>query len=217
MTHSLHRQGTAEDLSDDFPMLTIRAKGYNDGSLWRMQRVLEMASKHPIVNYGDIKQGSKFTVDLEKILTTTDPQTPIIHMVFTSRPDALAFLEELREADLGISVVASGLLDELFGCCAEAGLEPHTVSYSLGVFGNTGRLPPQPVLDVTTMCGHSLVPAPLVKKLATDVHEGRLSPEKAAERLARNCVCGIFNPKRAARLLALIAPDEEERGEEATT
>ena len=29
--------------------------------------------------------------------------------------------------------------------------------------------------------------------------------EKAAEKLAKSCLCGVFNPKRAARLLALIA------------
>ena len=206
MTHTLHRKGTVEDLADDFPMLTIRAKGYNDGSLWRMKKVLEMASKYPIVNFGDIAQGSKFVVDMETILTSTNDNLPILHMVFTSKEDVTAYMKELKDADLGISVVISGVFDEIFSCCKESGLKPHTANYSLGVLGKTDKLPSPEVLEITTMCGHSLVPATMVRKLARDVREGKTSPEKAAETLAKNCVCGIFNPKRAARLLSLLSP-----------
>jgi hypothetical protein len=212
MTHTLHRKGTRENLADDFPMLTIRARGYNDGSLWRMQKVLEMASKHPIVNFGDIAQGSRFIVDLDTIITSKKQNLPILHMVFANREDMTRFMTELKEADLGISVVVSGLFDEIFRCCKEAAIKPHTVSYSLGVFGKTDTLPSPDVLEVTTMCGHSLVPAGLVREMARNVHRGKMSPEKAAEILARNCVCGIFNPKRAARLLTLIAPGKHSSG-----
>jgi hypothetical protein len=210
MTHTLHREGTRENLADDFPMLTIRARGYNDGSLWSMQKVLEMASRHPIVNFGDIAQGSKFTVSLNSILTSDNQNLPILHMVFTSREDVSRFMNELKEADLGISVVISGLFDEIFRCCQEAEITPHTASYSLGVFGKTDKLPSEEILAVTTMCGHSLVPAGLVRKLAQDVQAGKTPPEKAAETLAKNCVCGIFNPQRAARLLGLISPPENQ-------
>ncbi len=206
MTHTLHRRGTIEDLVDDFPMLTIRAKGYNDGSLWRMKKVLEMASRYPIVNFGDIAQGSKFVLDLETILNSTNDNLPILHMVFTNKKDVTAFMKELKEADLGISVVISGIFSEIFSCCRESGLKPHTANYSLGVMGKVDRLPAPEVLEVTTMCGHSLVPAALVRKLAQDVRRGKTTPGKAAETLAKNCVCGIFNPKRAARLLSLIPP-----------
>jgi hypothetical protein len=210
MTHTLHREGTPENLADDFPMLTIRARGYNDGSLWRMQKVLEMASKHPIVNFGDIAQGSKFTVDLNTIVTSDKQNLPILHMVFTSREDVSRFMIELKEADLGISIVISGLFEEIFRCCKEAKITPHSANYSLGVFGMTDKLPSEEILAVTTMCGHSLVPARLVSKLAQDVQDGKTSPEKAAETLAKNCVCGIFNPQRAAQLLSLISLSENQ-------
>jgi hypothetical protein len=206
MTHTLHRKGAVEDLADDFPMLTIRAKGYNDGSLWRMKKVLEMASRYPIVNFGDIAQGSKFVINLETILKSTNDNLPILHMVFTSKEDVTAYMKELKEADLGISVVISGVFEEIFSCCKESGLKPHTANYSLGVFGKTDKLPEPEVLEVTTMCGHSLVPAAMVRELAQDVRAGKATPEKAAEALAKNCVCGIFNPKRAARLLSLLSP-----------
>jgi hypothetical protein len=204
MTHMLHRQGTVESLADDFTMLTIRARGYNDGGLWRMQKILEMASRYPIVNFGDIKNGSKFTTTLETILTSSDQTLPILHMVFTNKDDATLFMKDLKEADLGISVVASGIFEEIFQCCKKVGITPHTANHSLGVFGRTERLPSDEILQVTTMCGHSLVPVALVKKMIADVQKGKVSPDTAAERLARNCLCGIFNPKRAAKILRLI-------------
>ena len=86
-----------------------------------------------------------------------------------------------------------------------SGNRPHTASYSLGVFGLKEKLPPEQTLQITTMCGHSLVPGGLVRKLAEDVRKGKTTPEKAAEKLAKNCLCGVFNPKRAARLLRMIA------------
>ncbi len=42
------------------------------------------------------------------------------------------------------------------------------------------------------------------KVLGFDVQKDKVSPDKAAEKLARNCLCGIFNPKRAAKILRLI-------------
>jgi len=205
MTHMLHREGTRDNLADDYPMLTIRARGYNDGSLWRMQKVLEMASRYSIVNFGDIKNGSKFTTTLDTILTSQDQALPILHMVFTSKGDVTRFMQDLKEADLGISVIASGLFEEVFQCCQKASVVPHTVNYSLGVLGRTERLPSSEIREITTMCGHSLVTAGLTQKLIADIKRGKVGPDKAAEILARNCLCGIFNPARAARLLALIA------------
>jgi hypothetical protein len=186
-------------------MLTIRARGYNDAGIRRMQKILDMASRYPIVNFGDIKNGSKFTTTLDQILGSSDQNLPILHMVFTSKDDATQFMRDLKEADLGISVVASGLFEEIFQCCRKAGITPHTANYSLGVHGRTEKLPPEEVLEITTMCGHSLVTGGLVKKLIADVKKGKVSPEKAAEKLAGSCLCGVFNPRRAARLLGLIA------------
>jgi hypothetical protein len=204
MTHMLHRQGTVENLADDYPVLTIRARGYNDRSLWRMQRVLEMASRYPIVNFGDIKNGSKFKVPLNDILTSSDENLPILHMVFTRRNDLTQFMKDLKAADLGISVVVSGLFEEIFRCCREAGVTPHTANYSLGVLGRTEKLPSREVLEIATMCGHSLVPGGLIEKVMVDVKKGKVSPRNGAEKLAKNCLCGIFNPIRAEKILELF-------------
>ena len=202
MTHSLHREGTPADLCEDYPMLAIRAKGYNEaGNAWRMQKILELASRYPIVNFGDIKSGSKFTTSIEHILKS-DMDPPLVHMVFTNKEDVVRYMQDLKEADLGISVVASGLFDEIFQCCKKAGLNPHTVNYSLGVHGRTDKLPAKEMMEITTMCGHALVSKNLIKKLLADIKKGKESPTTAAQKLAKNCLCGIFNPERAARILA---------------
>jgi len=205
MTHTLHRQGTPDSLCEDYPMLAIRAKGFNDqGNVWRLLKILEMASRYPIVNFADVKNGSKFTTDLDTILNT-DKDLPMVQMVFTSRDDMTRFMEDLKRADLGISVVASGLFEEIFRCCKKAGLTPHSVNYSLGVHGRTEKLPPKEILEITTMCGHGLVSRNLVTKLVSHIKKGKESGSSAAEKLAKDCICGIFNPVRAAKLLEAVA------------
>jgi len=205
MTHTLHRAGTPDSLSEDYPMLAIRAKGFNDeGNLWRLLKILQMAARYPIVNFADVKNGSKFTTDLDTILNT-DKDLPMVQMVFTNKDDMTRFMEDLKQADLGISVVASGLFEEIFQCCKKAGLTPHSVNYSLGVHGRTEKLPPKEIMEITTMCGHALVSRNLVTKLVADIRKEKENGFSAAEKLARNCICGIFNPVRAAKILEAIS------------
>lgn len=202
MTHTLHREGTLEGLSSDFPVLAIRAKGFNEeGNLWRLKKILEVAaSRYPLANFGDIVTGTKFTSDLEAMMNS-ERERPIVHMVFTNPDDLTRFLQDLKEMDLGVSVVVSGLVETIFDCCRKVGLSPHTVNYSAGVWGRVERLPPQEIREVTTLCGHGLVSANLVRKFVKEIGEGRMGCEAAAQELARQCVCGIFNPVRAAEIL----------------
>jgi hypothetical protein len=202
MTHMLHRIGKAADLAEDLPILSIRAKGYNEaGNLWRLKKILQMAvSRYPLANFGDITTGTKFNSDLDAMMRS-EKERPIVHMVFTNPEDATRFMQDLQEADLGISVVASGLFEQIFQCCHKAGLKPHTVNYSAGIWGRKERLPREEMVEIGTMCGHSLVSANLIKKLIGDIQKGKETCDSAAEELARQCVCGIFNPKRAARIL----------------
>jgi hypothetical protein len=198
----LHRTGTVDRLAEDLPILAIRAKGYNEaGNLWRLKKILEMAvSRYPLANFGDITTGTKFSSDLEQMMES-DKERPIVHMVFTNPEDMTRFLQDLKEADLGVSVVASGLFETIFECCRKVGLAPHTVNYSAGIWGRKEALPGDEIVEIGTMCGHSLVSANLVKKLIGDIQKGKETCEAAAEELARQCVCGIFNPRRAARIL----------------
>jgi len=166
-----------------------------------LKKILEMAvSRYPLTNFGDITTGTRFTSDLDQMMAS-DKERPIVHMVFTHPEDVTRFMQDLKEADLGVSVVASGLFEEIFKCCRQAGLTPHTVNYSAGIWGRTGKLPRKEILEIGTMCGHSLVSVNLVKKLIDDIQKGRETCESAAEELARQCICGIFNPGRASRIL----------------
>jgi hypothetical protein len=206
MTHTLHRTGDPTSLSGDYPMLAIRAKGFNDeGNDWRLRKILEIASRHSIVNFSDVKTGSRFSVSLNDILHSDVQDLPMVQMVFTNKEDMTRFMEDLREADLGISVVASGLMDEIFQCCRKAGLKPHSVDYSLGVHGRIEKLPSPEILEITTMCGHALIARNLVTKLVADIKQGKETSSSAAAILARDCICGIFNPVRAAKILEAIS------------
>ena len=51
------------------------------------------------------------------------------------------------------------------------------------------------------MCGHGMVTVGLIEAVIADVKAGGCTPEEGAERLFQPCMCGIFNPFRAARLL----------------
>ncbi len=105
----------------------------------------------------------------------------------------------------GYSVVVQGLYDDVKRCCNKMGLKVHTTNHSLGIWGKKEKLPSQELLEITTMCGHGMVPASLVKDALNDIKTGKSTVKEAALKLTRPCVCGTFNPDRAERLLAKIA------------
>jgi hypothetical protein len=125
-------------------------------------------------------------------------------IVFNNSSEFTTFVRRLKEKKLGPSVVVSGLFDEIFKCLKEAGIHPHTVQFSLGIFGRVDRLPREEILQITTMCGHHLISASLAKKLLNDVRKGKITPERATEIMGKQCICGAFNETRAAKLVRTI-------------
>ena len=209
MTHTLHRQGTAESLRDDYVVLAMSAKGINEsGSADKLREVLRLALRHEPVNAGDMKTGNILENTPEEIIERV-MDTSIVHVVFNDLEAVVQVLRELKSADLGVSVVISGLFSGTRECCQRAGLEmaPHTVEYSLGVWGARGLLPDEQILQIATMCGHGMVSFNLVTRMVEEIAAGRLTSEEAALQLAEPCVCGVFNPARAARLLREMAPN----------
>ncbi len=205
MTHTLHRQGSKESLDRDFIFLCMAAKGFNeDGADEKMREFLRIMMRHNPVNAGDMQSGNMFNSNMDDILAKVS-NTSIVHGVFTDSDTATKVLQDLKEADLGMSVVVSGPFDSVGCICEKAGLKPHSVDFSAGVWGNTKRLPPKEVQEVTTMCGHGMVASNLVTSMVEEIKAGRKTPEEAAKVLAPQCACGIFNPKRAAELLAAMA------------
>ncbi|MEM3429803.1 MAG: hypothetical protein QXI59_06900 [Candidatus Bathyarchaeia archaeon] len=204
MTHTLHRSGTVESLSIDYPILVIAAQGINSkDSAPKFRKALEIILKHNPVNFGDMRTGNYFRKGLKPILNSTK-ENSIVHGVFTNKKDLEECLKELKEADLGLSVVVSGLFSEVWPTLKNIGLKPHSLNISLGVFGKKELLPEQEILDITTMCGHHCVSPLLVKKMVSDIKRDKISIEEAARELAKPCVCGVFNPLRAEELLENI-------------
>lgn len=201
MTHSLHRQGDRASLERDYVILITPAIGVNDaGSGEKLVRSLDILLEEGVTNIGDVEHGS--------VLGGLDPSDLRAYMgdgkriraCVSDRETLRRILERLKEADLGLSITVSGLIDEVFDIAREIGAEPHTINLALGVWGRTELLPEPRILEVTTMCGHHMISKDLTADVISRVKSGAISPEKAAEEIGRLCVCGIFNQERCREL-----------------
>jgi hypothetical protein len=217
MTNTLHRYGSEESFNDDFIVFAIPARGVNDkNAVEKQRRFLEIARKHRPVNLGDASHRAAFTSskslnpsvhwrrvdgpDFEGVVECVSCPTTV-SAVFDNADAVVAFIRELRETDLGLSINIAGSLDKAQECAERAGIERHSVEYSLGFFGQTDRMADRQTLELATMCGHGMLSFGFVRKLVEWVKQGRRSPQQAASTMARFCSCGVFNPTRACRLL----------------
>lgn len=199
MTHSLHRCGKLQ--ADDYVWLLYHVKGINDENLLdRLRQAIHFAEEGGSINWGDVKSGPSVSVAPEEIKAKLTEKSRL-RGVFTSQEQTTRFLRKMKTADLGLCVIIAGVLDNILESCEEAGLKPHTINYSLGVFGKKELLPDDDTLAITTMCGHHMIPDAVVMKIRRRVQKGKTTPQKAALKMAAMCPCGIFNQKRAAELL----------------
>ncbi len=208
MSHTLHRYGISEaDLQDDFIVFAIAAQTVNAKGIHPEFNVFEqIVMKYGPVNYGDMRQGNIFNAGL----AASERQyydNSIVHAVFTDEDTVVKVLKDLYAADLHLSIVVSGLTERTAACCREAGIAPHTVEHSMGIWGKTELLPSEDILRVSTMCGHGMISFSLIKDLSGKVARGALTAKQASEKLAGLCHCGVFNPVRAARIIEKIAAD----------
>lgn len=202
MTHTLHRTGTPADQAADFTLMAMATKGVNhQGSREKLVGILRICLQHHPINIGDTQQGDMYLLGSPEAVFDRMVDGAIAHAHFDSKQNLIDALKEIREADLGMSVIVTGLFDEVKECCAQAKLTPHTQALSLGIWGRTERLPERRYLDLHTMCGHAMVPLALIDSLVARVRQGKLTVEEAAIEMTKPCVCGIFNPTRAALLL----------------
>jgi hypothetical protein len=204
MTNTLHRRGTPASLKNDYVIFCRPASGVNArGSAPKVQEFIRICLKYNPVNMGDGRHGNILqgkNRDLgEFISQKKDGEAAAA--VFTDLETLRRVIEELIQADLGLSINVSGLLDEVQTCCRRAGIERHSVEHSLGVWGAKDRLPEREILEVNTLCGHGLVSFNLIRKMVEYVRLRRLTPRRAANIMARCCECGAFNPARAEQLL----------------
>ncbi len=203
MTNTLHRQGRPEDLKGDFVIFAHTAKGINrEGSGPKIQEFMRICLRHNPVNIGDAKQGNihQDDIDIHQLISRQGDGAAAA-AVFTDLDTLEKVIRDLIEAELGICINVSGLLDEVGACCRKLGIERHSVEHSLGFWGAKDRLPERHILEIHTMCGHGMVSFNFIRKMIEQVKLRRLTPKKAAKIMAKCCECGAFNPKRAELLL----------------
>jgi hypothetical protein len=155
------------------------------------------------VNFGSSHSGKSYEAGLnpEEYATTLDKAYGVAGC-FSDKEAVRSILKKLKEADTGISIVISGLIDEVVKIAKDIGLKPHTAFLSLGVHGKRAVLPEDRVLEITTMCGHHQVGTRLTKAVVERVKAGKMTPEAGSHLLAQPCPCGIFNTRRSTAILA---------------
>ncbi len=207
MTHSAHRLGTKEELRKDYVIFVRPARGIDDTdeatraeTLRKTKELADIAYKYEPVNIG--RTGANCTAQgdaYEDIMRRK--RLNGFMTVFTDKEKAAAVLREFKDKDAGFSVVASGLTEDIFDICREVGLKPHTILYSLGVWGKTEMAPDEDHLKITSLCGHSMVPPKMIDHYVERIKKGEISVEAAAKKLAKPCPCGIFNIPRTVEML----------------
>ena len=226
MTNTLHRFGPREDLQDDYIVFAMCTRGQNDvGAVDRLKQFLSICVKYKPVNIGDATKGG--------LLRPSNHLTPLVHWrrpdganaeavingvsapttvsaVFDNPAALTACLKEVKEADLGLSINVAALTDNAQECALDAGIQRHAVEYSFGFLGKKTLLPEANTLALMTMCGHGMIAATFAQKMVDWVKTGRRKPSECTRYMSRFCVCGVFNPVRAERLLCRIANQSAE-------
>lgn len=217
MTNTLHRYGAPETLENDFIVFAMSARGVNDqGSVAKFQEFLRIARKHNPINLGDATKGGVYRPskrlnplahwfrrderDPDALVRNVNEPT-VVSAVFDDRESLRSFLEDVKAADLGLSINISALTDRADEIARDAGITRHSVEYSLGFFGALDKLPDRATLSLATMCGHGMISFGFARKMIDWVKEGRRTPEDASRYMARFCTCGIFNTTRSCALL----------------
>ena len=207
MSHTLHRVGTRENLMDDWVFLCMPSKDINhEGSAPKLKRFFEICDENNCVTLGDCRSGNEYYQHgtRQTVIDNVEDRA-VITATFNNLTDVTNMLVQLKKEDLGMSIVVSGLADHVKECCGKAGLKTHTVEHSLGRWGDMDKLPPQEILEITTMCGHAMIAVNFINEMIEKVKKGKCTAEEAAQELFKPCMCGIFNTDRAAKLIDAIA------------
>lgn len=208
MTHSLHREGTLDSLERDYAVFIYPARGFNyPGSGPKVRRLMELLylGEPSNVIVTTLRRNLYAGVSPEEILDSIKDGARVFS-AFNSRDKVKEVLLRFKKANEGISIVVSGLIDRVREISEEIGLSPHMVNLSLGVHGNTDRLPSADLRQFTTMCGHGVVSPNLVRDVVRKLKRGRVSVWEGSLILAKPCACGIYNPHRSEELLNEMAP-----------
>ena len=209
MTHSLHREGSLESLETEYVLFIYPARGFNyKGSAPKIRHMVELLYQAGPVNMipTSLRRNMYSGVTNEEILDSITVEGTRVYSVFDDRENLKKALILIKEADEGISIMVSGVINRVREISAELGIDPHMVNLSLGIHGRTDRLAPADIREFTTMCGHGVVSPHLVKDMIRRVKTGKVSEWDGSVLLAEPCTCGIYNPFRSSELLREKAP-----------
>jgi len=208
MTHTHYREGSIESLKKDFVFVITGAKGYNKkGCAPRLREMTKLATQYLPVNMGCMEYGNLSRGIPAKSIIENIKDSDLIQVVFDNKEDAIKALKSLKEADLGISVVISGLHEEVKDIVKQAGVAdyPHTANITIGFMGKKSLAASDDIRQVTTMCGHHMISGKIVEHLVEMVKSGRVTPLEAAVQVSKQCTCGAFNTRRAEKLFEELA------------
>ena len=206
MTHSLHRRGSIESLKGDYVVITRPSKVNKAQISCKMSQAAEIMLEVGVANIGSSVLETNIPLGLER--EDFIKRIPTAHALlcsFSSKEKLREALRRLKEADTGLSVTVSGLIDEVIPLAQELGIKPHTINLSMGILGAADKLEEEEILEFTTMCGHALIAANLVKKGIRDVTCGAKTAREASLEMGAPCVCGIYNLDRSVELLRKAA------------
>ena len=206
MTNTLHRQGSKEELKEDYVIFATTARGITrDGSAPKIKEFLRICLKHNPINIGSSKLGNILQDDIGMHdLIDSIQDGAGAGAVYTNLDTLKNVMSDLIKADLRISINVSGLLDSVQECCHGNRIERHSVEHSLGFWGSLDRLPEREVLAINTLCGHGMVSFNLIRKMMEYVKMRRLTPREAAKIMGKCCECAVFNTTRAEHLLEKV-------------
>lgn len=201
MTHTLNRRGLSETRpGEEIVVLCMVTRAEKARKAEEMGRLAKTVLKYKPENF----IGKPLGLEPEAVEAMA-PVTGVVTAVFNNKEDVRKLIEEIKSQQLGISVVLSGLFNDVRDICNCAKLKEHTYHISLGTFGKTDRLPDEKTLEITTQCGHSLISPRLVDVVVKKIRKGKITPEEAARLLIKPCVCGIGNAKRIEKILGEMA------------
>ena len=208
MTHSLHREGAIDSLDRDYVLFIFPARGFNyDGSRPKVRRLMEFVYQTGPSNtlVSSLRRNLYSGVRPDEILGSLKDGDRA-YAVFKSKQKIREVLLRIHEADEGISIIVSGLIDRVREMTQEMDIEPHTINVSLGILGNTGSLPAADLRQYTTMCGHGMISPDLIRDIIRKVKTRKITAWEGSLNMVHPCICGIVNPHRSEALLKKSIP-----------
>ena len=210
MTHSLHRRGKPEELKEDYIILvTAAANINNEGAIPKIAKVLDVLWDIGPTNIGSNETGKILSGVTKEIIRENLSKVPRIRCLYNSKEKTWRAIKEIKELDLGMSVTLQGPIEDILEMSEKFDINPHSINYSLDIWGKKEKLPDEEILQFTTMCGHGLIAENLVKDITDKVKKGKMTPEAGAKKMGAPCVCGFYNPERSLKILKEMCETEK--------